>query len=91
MPTEHPERAWSQALYEFGHLSHRDLRKVRVTEFLRQIDRQRSKLSSDYYRTIQIWSDAFGADAVHIGFFEELRDDQRTSFTEAIGERACVG
>ena len=72
----HPiERVWSQALYEFGHRSHRDVRNVRPAEFLRQVERPRSQLSSDYYRTIKIWSDAFGRDALHIGFFEQLRDD----------------
>jgi Sulfotransferase family len=72
----HPiERVWSQALYEFGHRSHRDLRTVRATEFLRQVERPRNKLSSDYYRTIKVWSDAFGPDALHIGFFDQLRDD----------------
>jgi len=75
----HPiERIWSQALYEFGHRSQRDVRRVRPAEFLRQVERPRSKLSSDYYRTIKIWSDAFGVDALHIGFFDQLRDDPET-------------
>jgi hypothetical protein len=75
----HPiERVWSQALYEFGHRSHRDLRRVRPAEFLRQVERPRSKLSSDYSRTIKIWSDAFGRGALHIGFFDQLRDDPET-------------
>jgi hypothetical protein len=75
----HPiERVWSQALYEFGHRSHRDLRRVRPAEFLRQVERPRSKLSSDYYRTIKIWSKAFGSGALHIGFFDQLRDDPET-------------
>jgi hypothetical protein len=66
---------WSQALYEFGHRSGRDVRKVGTLEFLRQVERQRSRLSSDYCRTIKIWSDAFGSDALHIGLFDQLRDD----------------
>ena len=72
----HPiERIWSQALYEFGHRSHRDVRRVRPAEFLRQVERPRSKLSSDYCRTIMIWSKAFGRKSLHVGFFEQLRDD----------------
>jgi hypothetical protein len=72
----HPiDRVWSQAVYEFGHRSHRDVRKVGDLEFLRQVERQRSRLSSDYCRTIRIWSDAFGADALHIALFDELRAD----------------
>ena len=72
----HPiERVWSQTLFDFGRLQGRDLRKVSLTEFLRQLERPRSRLSSDYSRTIQIWSDAFGKNAIFVGLFNELRDD----------------
>jgi hypothetical protein len=72
----HPiERVWSQALYEFGHRSARDVRKVRTLEFLRQVERQRNRLSADYCRMIRIWSNAFGRDALHVGLFDELRND----------------
>ena len=72
----HPiERVWSQTLYDFGRLAGRDVRKVGSIEFLRQLERARSKLSSDYFRTIKIWSSAFGRKALHIGFFDELRDN----------------
>ena len=74
----HPiDRVWSQAVYEFGHRSHRDVRKVGALEFLRQVERQRSRLSSDYCRTIRIWSDAFGADALHIALFDQFRADPK--------------
>ena len=72
----HPiKRAWSQALYDFGHLTKRDVRTVRPFEFMRQLERARSRLSSDYPRMIRIWSDAFGREALHIDFFDRLRDD----------------
>ena len=75
----HPvERAWSQALYEFGFRSQRDFRRVRWSEFLRQLERPRSKLSSDYYRTVKVWSDAFGSKALHISLFDQLRNDPET-------------
>lgn len=75
----HPiDRVWSQALYEFGYRSRRDVRRVRAAEFLRQVERPRSQLSSNYYRTIKIWSNAFGPEALYIGFFEQLRDDPDT-------------
>jgi hypothetical protein len=75
----HPiERVWSQALLEFGYLAHRDLPTVRSVEFLRQVERARNMLSSDYCRTIRIWSRAFGRDALHIDFFDRLRDDPET-------------
>ena len=72
----HPiERAWSQALLEFGYLENKDIRKISAINFLRQVERARNALSSDYCRTIRIWSNAFGRDALHIGFFDRLRDD----------------
>ena len=75
----HPiERVWSQTLYDFGRLAGRDVRKVRSIEFLRQLERARSRLSSDYLRTIRIWSEAFGREAVHVGLFDELRASPET-------------
>jgi len=75
----HPiERVWSQALYEFGFRKGRDVRKISSIEFLRQVDRARNALSSDYFRTIKIWSDAFGREALHIDFFDRLDDDPET-------------
>jgi sulfotransferase family protein len=72
----HPiERAWSQALLEFGYLENKDVRKISAINFLRQVERARNALSSDYSRTIRIWSKAFGRDALHIDFFDRLRDD----------------
>ena len=72
----HPiERAWSQTLYEFGRLQARDIREISSAEVLRQLERARNRLSSDYYRTIKIWSAAFGQEALHIGLFDDLRDD----------------
>jgi hypothetical protein len=72
----HPiERAWSQTLFDFGRLRGRDVRKVGLIEFLRQLERPRSRLSSDYSRTIRIWSKAFGKNALHVDLFNGLRDD----------------
>jgi Sulfotransferase family len=76
LTVRHPiERVWSQTLFDFGRLQGRDLRKVSLAEFLRQLERPRSRLSSDYSRTIQTWSGAFGKKAVFVGLFNELRDD----------------
>jgi Sulfotransferase family len=72
----HPvERAWSQALLDLGYLQRSDVRKIGLIDFVRQIERARNKLSSDYCRAIQIWSNAFGEDAVHVDLFDRLRDD----------------
>jgi hypothetical protein len=75
----HPiERVWSQALLELGYLNGRDVRKISSIHFLRQVEQARNRLSSDYHRTIKIWSKAFGRDALHIDFFDRLRDDPET-------------
>jgi hypothetical protein len=72
----HPiERVWSQTLYDFGRLAGRDVSQVGLLEFLRQLERPRSRLSSDYARTIKIWSEAFGRQALYIAFFDQLRND----------------
>ena len=72
----HPiERTWSQVLLESGYLKGRDVRKVSSIDFMRQVEQARNRLSSDYYRTIKIWSRAFGRDALHIDFFDRIRDD----------------
>jgi hypothetical protein len=78
----HPiERAWSQALLEFGYLAGRDVRKISSINFFRQVERARNRLASDYARTIRIWSNAFGPDALHIDLFDRLRDDPETFIT----------
>jgi hypothetical protein len=72
----HPiERAWSQALLEFGYLKRKDARRISSFDFVRQVERARNRLSSDYFRTIRIWSNAFGESSLHIDFFDRLRDD----------------
>ena len=81
----HPiKRAWSQALYEFGHLTKRDVRTVRPFEFMRQLERARSRLSSDYPRMVRIWSRAFGREALHVDFFDRLRDDPQSYVNDVL-------
>jgi hypothetical protein len=88
----HPiERAWSQALLDFGYVIGRDIRKISAIDFVRQIERARNRLSSDYRRTIRIWSNAFGQEALHIDFFDRLRDDPQAYVNDVlrhIGARA---
>src|SRR4030095_12896925 len=49
----HPiERIWSQTPYDFGHLVGRDVRDVGRIEFLRQLERVRSRLHSGYARLV---------------------------------------
>jgi Sulfotransferase family len=80
----HPiERVWSQALLEFGFIAGKDIRKISSIDFVRQVERARNRLSSDYGRTIQIWSNAFGRDALHIDLFDRLQDDPQ-SYVDSI-------
>ena len=91
----HPiERVWSQALLEFGYLEGRDVRKISSIEFVRQVERARNRLSSDYCRTIQIWSKAFGSDALHVDLFDRLHKDPETyinGILRHIGAATAVG
>ena len=75
----HPiERVWSQTLYDFGRLQGRDVRDIRSVAFLRQLERARNRFSSDYLRTIKIWTNAFGRESLHISLFDQLRHDPET-------------
>ena len=75
----HPiERVWSQALLESGYLKGKDVREIRTIDFVRQVERARNRLSSNYCRTIQIWFKAFGWDALHVDLFDQLQNDPET-------------
>ena len=70
----HPvDRLWSQTLYTFGHLRGRDIRSVGSLALVRQLERARSKLSSDYIGILKIWTASFGRERLHISFFDDLR------------------
>ncbi len=72
----HPfERIWSQACYDFGHLHGRDVQTVGRLEFIRQFERARTRLSSDYCRIIANWSQAFSREALLIELFERIELD----------------
>jgi hypothetical protein len=75
----HPiDRTWSQALLEFGYLDRKDVRQISSIDFVRQVERARNRMASDYHRMIQIWSNAFGSDALHIDLFDQLQEDPQT-------------
>ena len=72
----HPiERVWSQALLEAGYLKGKDLRKIRAIDFMRQVERSSQQSLLGHCRTIQIWSKAFGWDALHAAKFDQLQND----------------
>src|SRR5207237_5547894 len=64
-------------------LPDREVHNVRLVYLLRQLERLLNILSSNYCRTIMIWSNAFGKKALHVGLFDELRDDP-TSYVNCI-------
>jgi len=75
----HPiERVWSQVLYQSGFWERKDVRQIGSAELLRKIEKARNKLSSNYPRTIEIWSRAFGREALYIDFFDRIHDDPET-------------
>ena len=79
LTVRHPiERVWSQTLYDFGRLQGRDIGKIGSAGFLRQLERARTRFSSDYLRIIKIWTKAFGQKALHVSLFDQLREDPDT-------------
>jgi len=75
----HPiDRTWSQTVLEFGYLKRKDIRKISSLDFLREIERAHNRRFSDYYRTIKIWSKAFGQDSLHIALFDQVQNDPQT-------------
>jgi Sulfotransferase family len=79
LTVRHPiDRAWSQAVLEFGYLKRTDIRKISSLDFLREVERAHNKQFSDYHRTIKIWSKAFGQESLHIAFFDRLQNDPQT-------------
>lgn len=71
------ERAWSQALFEFGYLRKRRLDNVPVRTWLRYFERLRTIRYSDYGRTLDIWTSVFGREAIHVDRFDRLQADPR--------------
>lgn len=69
------ERAWSQALFEFGYLRKRRLDNVPVRTWLRYFERARTVRYSAYAKTIDIWTSVLGREAVHVARFDRLQTD----------------
>ena len=69
------ERAWKQALLEMGVLRGRDMGRVSMARLLRHAERARTTLYSDYTRILRTWRGAFGAEAVYVGLYDDLKAD----------------
>jgi hypothetical protein len=63
------ERAWSHAMMEVRNRSSSD---ADVSRLLHQFESPRSRLRTDYLRTIEIWSEHYPAEQIFVGFFEDV-------------------
>jgi len=68
-------RAYSQALLELGKRKDREFEKVPIGKFMRHFVRARTTRRTDYARTIDIWSRAFGREALLVLLYDELATD----------------
>ncbi|MGB3510818.1 MAG: sulfotransferase [Microcoleaceae cyanobacterium] len=74
----HPlKRAWSGICYEMGGIYKKDLSRISEIEYLLHLSRHRSKYYNFYYRTITIWKEAFGEEAILVCFQEDILADPK--------------
>ena len=64
------ERAWSQALMDFSRA--RSLETIPDEEFHRHFESNRSRLFSNYLRTIENWSSYYPERQIFVGFLEDI-------------------
>jgi hypothetical protein len=62
----------------------KDIRRISSLEFVREMERARNRLSSNYCRTIEIWSNAFGREALHIALFDRFENDPQTFINDIL-------
>ena len=63
------ERAWSQSLMD---VRERDLEEVTDEEFYRHFESKRSRMFTDYARTLENWGAFFPEDRIFVGFLEDV-------------------
>jgi hypothetical protein len=84
----HPvDRAWSQAKLVFRMMKNewrpapkartRPSTHIPLARFIRFFETQRCILRNDYARTIDIWSGAFGQEALHLDLYDRVKKDPR--------------
>jgi hypothetical protein len=70
------ERTLSQAWLDLRHMNGQPYAEpLSLGDYLRHVERQRTKRRNDYARVICDWQAVFGAEALHIELFDELRAD----------------
>ncbi len=63
------ERAWSQSLMD---VRERNLEDVTDEEFYRHFEGKRSRLFTDYLRTLENWGSLFDQNQIFVGFLEDI-------------------
>ena len=63
------ERAWSHAMMEVRNTGASEADR---DDFLRHFEEPRSRLRTDYARTIEVWASHYPADQIFVGFLEDI-------------------
>jgi len=63
------ERAWSQSLMD---VRERDLEDVTNEEFYRHFESRRSRMFTDYLKTLKTWDAFFPREQIFVGFLEDI-------------------
>jgi Sulfotransferase family len=74
------ERSLSQAWLDLCFMRHQPERRISTFEYLLHVERQRTQRRNDYVRILQDWQAVFGAEALHIGLYDDLVADPRGFF-----------
>lgn len=68
------ERAWSQAVMNLVEIEGRPAEEIPDAVYLDHLSDDRVRLRNDYSGIIDRWSNAFGRENLHVGFFEDVSE-----------------
>ena len=66
------ERAWSQAVMQFGKVKGRRIETVAKKRLLKHFEREGSRLRTDYLRTLENWGGFYPEEQIFVGFLEDV-------------------
>ena len=66
------ERAWSQAARRYYEAGEREDPSAKNKRLQRHFDSDRSRLRTDYSRTLETWNSVYQEDRIFVGFFEDV-------------------
>lgn len=69
------ERSWSQARKDLPRVLGRPIERVAVEDLLSWFDGPWCQLRSNYLRTLRIWQNVFGPHALHVEYYESIRQE----------------